>query len=135
MGQEHPDGLRVELGRLKKSCDSRGYRAEFTLSILFWLAIIGSVGATIMGFTPAPKYVISIMAALPAAVILVQRQSKLGERAVWHNTFANEVEDLRLRLVNEGVPEAQVSQDLRALNKRMHETYPKFDFSFVGSGR
>lgn len=135
MEQKHPDGLIVELGNLKKLSDGRGYRAEFTVSLLFWLAIIGSVGATIMGFTPAPKAMISIMAALPTAVILVQRQSKVGERAVWHNTFANELEALRLRLVHEGVSEAQVSEELRALNKRMHESYPKFDFSFVGTRR
>jgi len=132
MEQGRLDDLIGKLQSDKLLCERRGNRAEVQLSILFWLAILGSIGATIMGFTPVPKPVISVMAALPTAVVLIQRQSKLGERAVWHITYANELEALRLRLLHEGASETQVSEDLRALNKKMHESYPKFDFSFLG---
>jgi len=112
-----------------------GSNAELLLSVLFWTAIAGSVGATILGFTPSPKWVISILAALPAAVVIIVRQSRIQERAVWHNTFQIKLEALQLRLVHEKVPVPEIARDLRLVSDKMHQQYPKIDFGFAAPKR
>jgi len=97
------------------------------LESIRWVAIIFSastaLGAALFAGYPWSKYVLSILAAVPAAILIVDHGMPLKKRYEWHALFRIEVERLIERLKN-GAEPSKISEAMLDLDEGKYLTFP-----------
>lgn len=126
LGRSMNTDFHQELEASIKKCEYYG-RLDFWLSEgLYWLAVGSSIFATInvgAKWVADPAWV-GVMAALPAAVLIIDKRFQYRERSNWHYEYLGELCDLRRQCRDRGVPLAEVSRKRSHLTRAMEATYP-----------
>ena len=109
---------------------------DFTWAQVFiWTGIITSIASSILatGVFTVEKWVTVIVAALPAAVIVIDKTFKFASRASWHALYRASLNGLRRGLTFEGVPEKEISERRSKLEIEMEKLFPALDSGTIGS--
>lgn len=109
------------------ACRLRG-RANYCAAYLFLsLAVSSSAVATLsIAAEIWPKAVNSVLAALPGAIYLVNRQFRFEERSRWWFEKFYVIEGLYRGIVREGRGEAEISKELTHQSKLLAVRWPGF---------
>jgi hypothetical protein len=99
--------------------------------ILLWLGILASVTAslTAAGAFDLEAWQSAVIAAIPAAAIIVDKTFKYAARSSWHALYAVKLRGLRRLLRDQKKEAEQVSEWLDALETEMHNLFPPLDGS------
>jgi hypothetical protein len=97
--------------------------------LILWIAIVASTFAAITaaGALPLPKWLAAIVAALPGAVLVIDRTFKHGARSSWHALYAARLRGLNHGLRDRGVSVAEASKQLDELEVEMQKLFPSLD--------
>lgn len=75
------------IAELEKSARHERRVALFDLTVacmLFWIAVLSSIAAAVVGYFTESKQLISILAAAPALVMLIEQTFDFEARSDWH---------------------------------------------------
>ncbi len=118
--------LRVELGRARWWHAILAFIQSNGIEAAIFIGIVSSALATLgadLGWPPDPWR--TIMAAVPGAVLLVERQMRYKKRSDWHQLYKTKLMGLTRLLRDEHTDTAEVSHQLTALDLQMRSTYPR----------
>jgi hypothetical protein len=88
------------------------------------LALVGSVGATLLAAFAAPKWLTAVVAAIPAAVVAVTKIFPFEARALAHWRKEYRLHGLLSKLRYEGVDAKAVSQEFREIESKTFDEWP-----------
>ena len=116
-----------DLRRRYESCRLRG-RANYCAAYLFLvLAVFSSAIATLSVAAEIwPKAVNAVLAALPGAMYLVNRQFRFEERSKWWFEKFYVIESLYRGIAREKRDEAEISRELTLQSKALAARWPGF---------
>ena len=111
----------------RKNFHARWALRDFLVAQVFvWLAIGGSFVASILSTIKESIHpaVLATVAAIPAAVILIDRSFSFAKRAKWHYMFEAELERLANAVEFEGKDVAAVAHSFGELRVQMERSFP-----------
>jgi hypothetical protein len=102
----------------------KNYGAAYVLA---FVTVSGSLAATIVSLLDsAPKYLVAILAAIPAAIAGVQRTFNFENKAAWHWTKSKRLQTLLRALKNENAKPEQISRTFSAIEVEMEQRWMMF---------
>ena len=103
--------------------------------IFIWLGIVASIAASLNAAKAFElcKLHGAILAAIPGAVLVVDRTFKFASRASWHSLYVAYLKALHRRIRDQGETEAIVSPDKSKLNIEMEKMFPPLDAAGIGA--
>jgi hypothetical protein len=109
-------------------------RIDFTVAcLLFWIAVLTSIAAALGAYFSLSQKTISILAAAPALVMLIEQTFSFEARSNWHWERTHILKDVagQVRFKNLSVEDAfdQKNKRLDELEKR----FPKLRAPFLGT--
>ncbi len=108
--------------------DNRWAARDFMTAQLFlWTAVISSFATAILaaGADPSmPKLLVPTLAAIPGAVIVIDKSFSFSRRASWHWEMAVKIDQLLNRAQFEGAKVEDISKDLGELRIAMEQKFP-----------
>lgn len=108
--------------------DTRWAARDFmTAQIFLWTAVISSFATAILAAAadPAlPKLLVPTLAAIPGAVIVIDKSFSFSRRAGWHWEMAAKVDQLLNRIQFENAKVEDISKDLSELRMAMEQKFP-----------
>ena len=117
----------ILLGRLERLIahhEEWGPKDFAYTQIILWVSILSSFTATILAATEAPSVLVAVIAGLPALTITIDKVFRYRERAIWHDRYAIELNNLRDELQISGMSADDIVKRLAALRKSMDEQWP-----------
>jgi hypothetical protein len=135
MAQQLPQTLKEEL---EKDIEhhSKWSRRDFAWAQIFiWVGIVASIAASLnaaKAFELCKLYG-AILAAIPGAVLVVDRTFKFASRASWHSLYVAYLKALHRRIRDQGEQEGKVSPDKSKLDVEMEKMFPPLDAAGIGA--
>ena len=110
----------------RRRSDVRWGGFNFCIAQAFlWIAILGSFGAAIAAATnTVSPIIISVCAAIPGTVIVIDRSFSFARRSSWHHMMRARLDQLENSLRYEGASVESVSKALGDLFMEMEARYP-----------
>jgi hypothetical protein len=94
-----------------------GWRNYACAYIMAWVAVAGSIAATILAAVQVtPSWLTAIIAAIPAAVLAVDTTFNFERKAIWHWRTTKRFEGLIRKLRYENAEEAEVSKEFSEID-------------------
>jgi hypothetical protein len=94
------------------------------VEFLYWAAVLSSSLAALTAATGLRKEIVAVLAAIPAFVLLVEKQFRYRERADWRFQYKRRLVGLLRELRDQGATPADVSKRVTLLEEEMDRTYP-----------
>ena len=124
------------LGKIhtRKAHDDKWARTDFILAQLFvWLAILSSFLTAILAVADVvPKLVLALLAAIPGAVILVDKSFSFARRARWHWDMVAKLDQFSNQLQFEEARVEDVSKQLGEFRFDMEAKFPAMSVEGLG---
>lgn len=110
----------------RQTYDDKWARVDFMLAQLFvWLAILSSFLTAILAVADVvPKLVLAMLAAIPGAVILVDKSFSFARRARWHWDMVAKLDQFSNQLQFEDAKVEEVSKRLGEFRFEMEAKFP-----------
>jgi hypothetical protein len=110
-------------------------RRDFPLAQIFvWVGIVTSVAASLhaAGAFTLEKLSAAVLAAIPGAVLVVDRTFKFAARASWHAVYRASLKALYRKLRDEKATDASISPEKSKLKIEMEKMFPPVESSSLG---
>jgi hypothetical protein len=116
-----------DLRQRYEACRFRG-RANYCAAYLFLVLAVSSSAVATLSIAAEiwPKAVNAVLAALPGAMYLVNRQFRFEERSKWWFDKFYVIEGLYRGIVRERRDEAEISKELTIQSKKLAARWPGF---------
>lgn len=111
-----------------------GSRDFIYSQVILWIALVASFAATILVSTATdkiPKWVIAVIAGLPALAMTVEKTFHYQERSQWHEGYSIRLEGLQSDIQSGKVAQADVGSLLKNLKEDMVKTWPAATMSSI----
>ena len=114
--------------------DAKWARTDFIIAQVFiWLAILSSFSTAILTVADVvPKLVLALLAAIPGAVILVDKSFSFARRARWHYDMVAKLDQFSNQLQFEGARVEDVSKQLGQFRVDMEARFPAMSAEGLG---
>ncbi|MDR5754893.1 MULTISPECIES: hypothetical protein [unclassified Caballeronia] len=117
------------LSQKSKECARLENVFLYTSEVFYFIAIISSSAATIMGALSTeefavPKIAVAVAAAIPGLFIAFDNRFRLRARSDWNAVYKVRYQALLRQLEIEGTPAKEVSALLSQLEEEMEKQYP-----------
>lgn len=102
---------------------------------LLWLGILTSVTASLTAAKAfeMPASISAVIAAIPAAAIIIDKTFKYAARSSWHALYTVQIRVLQRELRDQNKSPEQVSEWLSALDLEMHNLFPPLEGSAIST--
>jgi len=109
----------------QKEHDCRWAMQTFSFAqVQGWVAVVASFGSAIAATAHAPRIIVAIIAAVPGAVILLDRNFAFARRAQWHWLLEDKVRELEHALKYQKAEISETSKRYASLMTKMEESFP-----------
>jgi hypothetical protein len=126
-GIEERTALRNRLVEHRMRNEKWGRISFYIAQTFAWLTVVASFAAAVLsagGLLTDHRFLVAVLAAIPGAVIVVDKRFAFAKRAQWHNVLGARVERIENALLFEGKSVRDASQELSGLLEAMYEVYP-----------
>jgi hypothetical protein len=90
-----------------------------------WVALVASFGSGIAAaYAHTPRIIVAIIAAVPGALILLDRNFAFARRAQWHWLLEDKVRELEHALKYQKAEISETSKRYASLMTKMEESFP-----------
>ena len=103
--------------------------------VFVWIGIVTSIVASLhaAGAFTIDKIYGAVIAAIPGAVLVIDKTFKFAARASWHALYRASLKALFRRLRDESAPVGTVSAERSKLEVEMERMFPPLDSGALGS--
>jgi len=121
---DNQSNLELELEQVRNLEKRLGWLNSSAQYSVATLALVGSVGASLLAAFEAPKVLTAVVAAIPAAVAAVTRIFPFEARALAHWRKEYRLHGLLSKLRYEGVDPKAISQEFREIESTTFDGWP-----------
>ena len=105
---------------------------DLTLACLFfWIAVLASIAAAVVGYFTESKQLVSVLAAAPALVMLIEQTFGFEARSDWHWEKSHRLNDIAGKIRFKSLSAANAFDEKTEFLKELGKKFPKLRAPFL----